>query len=236
MPQLKKVLRLALRKGLAKHFKSDRDQHIADSYLAGVSSKNLHLGCGGNPIPGWLNSDYLPKNRDILHLDVTTRFPFENGSFDNVFSEHLIEHMPVADGRKMISECFRVLKDGGVLRTATPDLAFLCALYQSDKSALQQRFLQHFIDVDLKDGNDPPLACWDTFVINKYVRAWGHSFIYDYKTLNYLLESEGFIEVATMSVGESPYAELRGLENTNRKPEGLIALETMVLEATKPCR
>jgi hypothetical protein len=66
------------------------------------------------------------------------------------------------------------------------------------------------------------------------VRDWGHQFIYDEKILRSMLESVGFCDVVRSSLGESDDEEFRGLENEGRMPEGFLALETIVLEATRP--
>ena len=64
-----------------------------------VSEKiKLHLGCGKNMLPGWINTDFPPKKENILELDATKKFPFEDNSIDYVFSEHMIEHISFEDG------------------------------------------------------------------------------------------------------------------------------------------
>ena len=95
---------------------------------------------------GWLNSDIEPKLKDILYLDATQDFPIEDNSFDYIFSEHMIEHITYNDAKRMISECFRILKPGGVIRISTPDLSFLVDLYKDNKSEVQTQFIRHSTD------------------------------------------------------------------------------------------
>ncbi|MDH3402346.1 MAG: methyltransferase domain-containing protein [Acidobacteriota bacterium] len=240
MRQIKKKLRLALRRGAARRLGIDRDERIARSYLASAGTRKLQIGCGPRILPGWLNADYHPKTRDVLHLDATRRLPFADGVFDYVFSEHMIEHVAFAQGRKMIEECFRVLAPGGTVRISTPDLAFLIDLYRPDevparrRSPLQEEFLRHFLATEIEHRGRNAPEDYDTFLINKFVRAWGHEFLYDEKTLRYVLEASGFGEVTRCAVSESAHGDLRELENVSRKPEGHLGLESLVLEATKP--
>lgn len=206
------------------------DKKIIDDYLGRNQVRKLHIGCGGNIFSGWLNTNYITRSKEILCFDATNTYPFNDNEFDYIFSEHMIEHVTYQQGQKMISECFRVLRPKGKLRISTPDLSFLIDLYSRDKSILQKEFIRHSTDKWLEYA--PTYD--DTFVINNYVRAWGHQFIYDEKVLSYLFEKEGFVNITRFNVSESQDEEMQNLENVSRKPEGLIALESFVLEGTKP--
>lgn len=195
----------------------------------------LHLGAGRNILKGWVNTDNhnLPQKRQqeiratTLHLDITEKFNLESDTFDYIFSEHVIEHIPYVHGRNMISESYRVLKTGGKIRISTPSLEFLIRMYNEKDS----EFMNRYIEFSYKQYNLPGNT--DTFVINNFVRDWGHEFIYDKKTLSDLLTSTGFTNVCEYNVCESEDIHLRDLENVSRLPEGFLQLETMTLEATK---
>jgi len=240
MRQLKKKLRLALRRGAARWLKLDRDDQITRSYLANANTTMLQIGCGRRILSGWLNADFYPKTRNVLHLDATCRLPFDDDTFDFVFSEHMIEHVPFHQGQDLIHECFRVLAPGGTLRISTPDLAFLIDLYRREQapdpelSTIQAEFLRHFLATEIKDRERHAPRDYEAFLINKFVRAWGHEFIYDEKALRYALEESGLSDIARREVLESEHEALRGLEHVDRKPEGHLGLESLVLEATKP--
>lgn len=142
----------------------------------------------------------------------------------------------------MLEECFRVLKPGGVLRVGTPDLAFLVNLYREDEAAsqsrtqIEQEFLEYFLANEIKDRETNAPVDFDTYLINKFVRAWGHEFIYDEKSLRHMMTTLGFADITRCEVMESEHQALCGLENIDRKPPGHIALETIVMESTKPTR
>ena len=230
-----------IRRALASHFGVNHDQGLITQYLDNsTTEKKLQLGCGRNWLEGWLNSDYFPRNSDILQLDVTVALPFENDTFDYIFSEHVIEHISYPEGAYMLEECFRVLKPGGVLRVGTPDLAFLVSLYREDEVAsqsrtqIEQEFLEYFLANEIKDREINAPVDFDTYLINKFVRAWGHEFIYDEKSLRHMMKTLGFTEITRCEVMESAHQALCGLENIDRKPPGHIALETIVMESTKP--
>jgi predicted SAM-dependent methyltransferase len=206
------------------------DRSVTERYLQGHEVRKLHLGCGRNLLDGWLNSDFFPKSPAVLHLDARGRFPFADSQFDYVFSEHMIEHIAYADGAAMLRECFRVLRPGGTLRISTPDLAFLIDLHRGDRSQLQSDYIRWATEKFVKGA---PYADY-SFVINNFVRRWGHLFIYDEKTLGAAFTAAGFSTVMRCALNDSDDPALRNLENEKRLPKGFLRLETMTLQGGKP--
>jgi predicted SAM-dependent methyltransferase len=202
---------------------------IIESYFAERKIRKLHIGCGGNILSDWLNSDFFPDSNAILHLNATDTFPFSHNTFDYVFSEHMIEHISYSNALSMLSECHRVLKNIGKIRISTPDLQFLIDLYRDDKSELQRQYIKWATDERIKSA---PYYD-DTFVINSFVRDWGHLFIYDEKTLRSSLEKAGFTQIVRCDLSESKDGALRNLENEKRMPKGFLKLESLTLEGTK---
>jgi predicted SAM-dependent methyltransferase len=180
-------------------------------------------------VPGWLNIDRFPSTGEIMHLDATRPFPFNDGTFDYVFSEHMIEHLRYCDGLKVLAECRCVLKPCGKIRVSTPNLAFLLDLCRTNKSDLQRAYInwasRTFIDGAPEDN--------ETFVINNFVRDWGHTFIYDENTLRGGMTSVGFAQITKFELQESHDLALRGLENETRMPPGFLRLETLTLDGSK---
>lgn len=211
-------------------FKPGNARLIERYFTAGVSRK-LQLGSGEHILEGWLNTDIRPL-QDVVYLDVTRQFNFEDGSFDYVFSEHLIEHIPFSMGMHMLRECFRVLRPSGRLRIATPDFAFLKQLHVAEKSELQRAYIDWAVKNWL--GTVPPDA--EMFVINNFFYNWGHQFIYDERTLAGALAAAGYVHIRRYEVNTSDDAALCGLENERRIPDGFLRLETLVLEGMKPAR
>jgi predicted SAM-dependent methyltransferase len=205
------------------------DKAVVREHFARQPVKKLHLGCGNHIIEGWLNSDYFPYSEHVLQLDVSRRFPFADGSFDRAFSEHMIEHIPHAHGQHMLNECFRVMKPNGKVRITTPDLAFLIALFQDEKTELQKKYIRWTAEAS---STNVPFAM-DTYVINNFVRDWGHQFIYDEKALRASLQRAGFQEITRCNLNESSVEEFRNLENETKIPEGFLRLESFTLEGTK---
>src|SRR5262245_36586564 len=131
------AVRSALRVGRHRR----RRPGLVAAYLEGSRTRKLQIGCGANLLQGWLNADFEPAAEGVIFVDARQRLPFVDATFDYVFSEHMLEHIDYLDGRVMLAECCRVLRPGGRLRIATPDLRFLIELYTPQKSDLQRRYM-----------------------------------------------------------------------------------------------
>lgn len=188
----------------------------------------LHIGAEIFAIPGWFNTDLDPRGEGIYFLDATLPFPFPSGSFDFIFSEHMIEHIPFSDGMKMLTECRRILKPGGVIRTATPNLRNILALLSNfnDNEAYLDWAVEQF---KLPKAPFPKAPS----VINHFFRAWGHQFIYDPEMLQTAMEQAGFGEIVQCEIGISRHLPLQGLERHGERWNPWInKFETMVFEGT----
>ena len=75
----------------------------------------IHVGCGGNILPGFDNTDFDK-------VDITKPLPWGNGIADLIFAEHVVEHINSQQALAFFMECYRVLKPNGVLRVCVPQL------------------------------------------------------------------------------------------------------------------
>lgn len=81
----------------------------------------LNLGCGEQVVnrPGWVNADAEPRKDGVVKADAYA-LPFEDGTFDLVMTNHVLEHL--ADVPKALAEQRRVLKPGGEVLACIPDM------------------------------------------------------------------------------------------------------------------
>lgn len=89
----------------------------------------LNLGCGQRFHPEWVNLDLHPSSPSVRAWDLHKDLPFSEGSFDVVYHSHVLEHFSKAEGLQFLGECRRVLRSGGVIRVAIPDLEQIARLY-----------------------------------------------------------------------------------------------------------
>jgi predicted SAM-dependent methyltransferase len=201
------------------------------TYLAGPGPHRLEIGAGLNIKPGWLTTDLYPDPAsNVIALDATERFPLPDACFDYVYSEHMIEHVPFASGQSMLRECFRILKPGGTVRIVTPSIGMLLRVMSADRGPLEARYRDWSVGCWVPDA---PLVT-NAFFLNNFVRNWGHQFVYDQETMRYAMAAAGFEAIAAREINDSPHAALQDLENEARMPRGFLALESMIMEATKP--
>jgi SAM-dependent methyltransferase len=186
-------------------------------YLRTAASRKLHLGCGPRLFPGWLNAD-LPSMRRLLTFDrsriainASRPLPFENGTFDRVYSEHMHEHLAYQDGLSLLKEVRRVLRPGGRVRLALPDLEFHISMIQSAEAFQEypEMFASSIEDTDGLAG--APLT--KTTFLNLLFRGSGHKYLYSRPELRSQLERAGFTAVTFVQPGQSEDPQFRDLEN-----------------------
>jgi SAM-dependent methyltransferase len=166
----------------------------------------------------------------IIYLDASKRFPLVDGCINYVYNEHMIEHIPYEVAVAMVKECFRVLKPGGRIRIATPDLDVHTALANGPLDPSASRYVEWM-------NHSSPFAYRNRigFVVNRMFYDWGHCFIYDQQMLTDLLKRVGFVGVERHAVGLSADPEFAGLEmHGENVPPEINKFQTMVLEAAKP--
>jgi predicted SAM-dependent methyltransferase len=204
-------------------------KYTVESYLAQHPVAKIQLGCGGNLLDGWFNTDGQCDgwfHPDGFRLDASQPFPIPNDTFDYVYSEHMIEHLDYWSGQRMLAECYRIAKPGAKVRITCPDFEFLIKLY-IDADDLDREYM-----TDTKPEWAPYVN--PIFTINNYVRDWGHKFIYDKPTLAASLQAAGFVDVVDFKIRESHDPVLQNLEADFRMKPGHLQLESMTLEAVKP--
>jgi predicted SAM-dependent methyltransferase len=167
----------------------------------------LNVGCGTDYKKGWVNvdnnSDNNIKNLD-LNWDLRNPLPYDDNSVDYIFNEHLVEHLEVDEARTVIKDLMRVLKPGGVLRIAMPNLEEVVDQYKKlpiSKDPTIKRFKLTYIKTRAER-------------INIAFREWGHKWLYDPEELRRRLKEAGCKDknIVRCKVGKSKHPALRNLE------------------------
>ena len=197
-------------------------------YLSTHTLRKLHIGAGDDALAGWLNTDIDPGADDVFFLDATKPFPFNDNTFDYVYSEHMIEHISRRDASFMLNECRRVLKPSGIIRIATPDLQVIAGLYAGNGDPDNQYYIKWITDRLTNNTRDYQPG----FVINQAFYNWGHQFLYDGELLAIALRDAGFTDIQRCSMGCSEDEHLRGIESHGKfiEDDNVAAFETMILE------
>ena len=92
-----------------------------------MGTKNINLGCGFEPLPGFINVDSNPNaNADVFedilkYITRTTSF-----SIDHLIADNVIEHLSITEEHLFFRNAVRALKEHGKLELMVPDLEWAC--------------------------------------------------------------------------------------------------------------
>ncbi len=145
----------------------------------------------------------LKKHR-FIHHHLKYGLPFDNGTVDFLYSSHVLEHLSKGDGERLIREARRVLKPGGRIRLAVPDLEKVFLLY---KEGRKEKALSYFFVPGAEDSLDR------------------HRTLYDFELLQESLESAGFTGVERCFFRKGSVPDVAILDN---RPEETLFVEAAV--------
>ena len=149
-------------------------------------------------------------NGNIIVHDIRKRLPFDNASFDVVYHSHVLEHLDKSSGKQFISECCRILCDGGTVRIVVPDLELLIQRYIRELTNVRNGGTRAAYDKSMSDLFDQMVsripsarakqnlltrAIECLFVGSTYSNGECHQWMYDCWSLGQLLEAEGFSQI-----------------------------------------
>jgi predicted SAM-dependent methyltransferase len=171
--------------------------------------RRLNWGCGEWAQPGWINSDVKPEPGIDIVADIREGLPLESDSIDYAVSIHSLPEIPLTELVPTLAELRRVLKPGGVLRLALPDLDKGIAAYHR-----KQREYFKVSDEDAK-------SMGGKFITQMLWFGYSHS-LFTHEFIEELLLKAGFarVEYCEFKQTSSPYQEI--VELDNREEESLF--------------
>lgn len=92
-------------------------------------SKKLHLGCFNKKIYGFINVDIREDVDPDVVDDIFTLEKFEKNSVDLIYACHVLEHLSKKDALQALERWYEVLKTGGTVRIAVPNMEKVFAHY-----------------------------------------------------------------------------------------------------------
>jgi predicted SAM-dependent methyltransferase len=132
------------------------------------------------------------RNHYFVYHNLKYGIPIENSQVDFIYSSHFLEHLDRLSGQRLLEECLRVLKPGGVIRISVPDLACAWELYQRGEKA---RMLHDYFFVEEAPGFSQ------------------HRYAYDFEILQTLLHDVGFVDVQRMTYQQGRMPDIEILDN-----------------------
>jgi SAM-dependent methyltransferase len=218
-----------------------------------VAPDRLHLGCGPNAPPNWLNVDgswnawlthhpYLRRGletigitsrgqgalwkvRPLVH-DLTKPLPFAANRFSAVYASHVLEHLYLRDAQKLLADCRRVLKPGGVVRIVVPDLRSMAAAYLDSKevehpdSTTKELAADKFNEGLSFRSPAPPTGSPLYKLYTLWKNFHHHKWMYDSESLTHYVEAAGFTEVSPKQYLQSAISGIVEVEEADRLLDG----------------
>jgi predicted SAM-dependent methyltransferase len=214
----------------------------------------VNLGCGPNAPAGWLNVDgswnaWLSNHRHIrtalttlgllgkispgaqwnvqpLVHDLTRPLPFKDNTVSAVYAAHVIEHLYLADAQRLMGECKRVLRSGGVIRLVVPDLRSMATNYLKNKNGGSSSPSGRIAAADKLNENlgfRSPAPPRGNFLLKYYYLSKDfhhHKWMYDSDSLIGYMERAGFAEVREKGYLESDISGIEEVEEAGRVLDG----------------
>lgn len=184
------------------------------AFLKDSKGVKLNIGCGTDYKDGWVNVDNNSDNnieKIDLNWDLRNPLPFPDNSVSFIFNEHFMEHLTPEEGIRANQDFMRVLRKGGVLRIAMPDLEDAVKQY-TDKNWKKHSVLKNHGLGFVKTRAE---------LLNMGFRWWGHMWFYDWEEMKRRLEEAGCKKIKRVKHGASTHKQLNGLET--REESVLIA-------------
>lgn len=174
--------------------------------LPKVMHKIAYPLSGSNRYYTFAQYEGLLSGNRFFQANLSYGIPAETGSVDYIYSSHFVEHLYRHEAERLVAECYRVLKPGGVMRVAVPDLDYALKLMHGGE---RHRALVNYFFVEDKKSS--------------FAR---HKYMYDFPLLESLLQQPGFVEIIRRAYQEGNVPDVRELDN---RPE-----ESLYVETTKP--
>ena len=144
------------------------------------------------------------RGHRFLHHNLEYGIPLPTACADYVYSSHFLEHLSKSHGEQLLHEAGRILKPGGMIRIAIPDLSQTIAAYQAGDKVAAMDGIFAYLD------------------LGYFAR---HRYMYDFDMLQDLLGRAGFVAIHQCNMYEGDVPDSAILDN---RPGSLI------VEATKP--
>ena len=108
--------------------------------------KLLNIACGDRYHIDWVNIDFHSTTKEVKKVNILKSLPFNDETFDVVYSSHFIEHLDLEQAEFVMKESNRVLKKNGILRVVVPDLENLCREYLAilEKTKIDKSFNEKY--------------------------------------------------------------------------------------------
>jgi len=159
------------------------------NYYKDQNNLRLHWGCGSTRLDKWINVDGWKSPATDFEYDLRETIPLSDNSVSYIFTEHVLEHVTLEEGKLVLKEFYRILEKDGIARIVVPDLDLCCKAFLSKDT-------DWFAKVD--DKFETAGMGFNSIFYNH-----AHRYIYDFESLNQMLLDAGFKTIKKQKYNES---------------------------------
>lgn len=159
------------------------------------------------------------RENEIEYGDASRGLPIPDRSVDVLYSSHMLEHLDKDEAGAFFKEAIRVLRPGGIIRIAVPDIKKQVTRYNESGDA------DAFIEATHLCVSRPRSLVQKLRLL--LVGARHHQWMYDGNSLSMLLRAHGFIRTGVMPAGQTGIRNYEPLDLEER------AAESVYVEAEK---
>ena len=194
----------------------------------------LHIGCGLNAPDGWINIDASPSLQlakvpilgsyitsvvggpnwpsSVKYGDIVKGIQTKDGSYELIFSAHVLEHLSLPNFHTALSNIYLYLKVGGVFRVIVPDLEKYVAKYntQRSNSSLSHNAAHDFMSVSFLGHSGSRSNFYGR--LKEAFSNSRHQWMWDEPSLVDALYQHGFKNVQRCNYGEWSDARFGSVE------------------------
>jgi predicted SAM-dependent methyltransferase len=147
----------------------------------------INLGSGADDFEGFIGVDMF----GTANYGADLRYPLliDDNSVDGIFTEHTLEHLTYEQDRRLLDECFRIMKSGARIRVVLPDVSLFVTHYASRDRGWFATWEQHVLAPRGRKLETPMMAL--SFVTQEY----GHLSAWDHETVAHFLTRAGFVDI-----------------------------------------
>jgi predicted SAM-dependent methyltransferase len=172
--------------------------------------RKLEIGSGNRPLKGYEHLDINPNCPEVDYVAPMDKIPVKDSTFDEIVSVHVIEHQFWKETLNTLKEWIRVLKPGGMIKIACPNLKFILDAYLAATQGNHSQWMNDYNKMTKEeqqtlqvDGKPNP-ALWANFKIMSSGGEWDqHYACLDADLLNQLLIKAGASKTQVQHDGDS---------------------------------
>jgi predicted SAM-dependent methyltransferase len=157
-----------------------------------------------------------PFPEHVMYFDLRNHFPFQDNSADAVYASHVWEHLYWTAAMHATREVYRILKPGGIIRLAVPNLHDYVTEYLTSKDSKAALVLnEQMMFQKLSENTNTFYRFYETLT-----SLHNHKLMYDPPLLMHLLTEAGFRNARKCEFQEGGIPEMSQVESPQRLGKG----------------